>query len=444
MTETTVETMEERLNDFDPQVREQALKELRDKLDRGELSAEPDRGRVNLHMHSFHSYNACGWSPSALAWQARKRGLHEIAKIEFDVLDGMEEFERACAAMKLRRFSGLETRVYMERYDGTEINSPGEPGIAYHLGLGFPSPEPPAAQAPFLRDLRAKAEQRTRGIMERVNRHLQRVTLDYERDVRPLTPSGNATERHLCLAYARKAAECFSAEELARFWSGVLGVDAEALELPDGVTLQKTIRSKLMKRGGPGYVDPDPAAFPALQEFNAFVRGCGAVPAVAWLNGRSGAEADPGALLDAAVEDGAEAVNLVPDRNFTPGVDDDLVKNLYAFVDAARARDLPVVAGTEMNSPGNKVVDDFDSAELAPLLPLFREGGHIFYAHSVLEREAGLGMLSDWAVRAFGGDRAARNAFYADLGEKLSPDASGLFSDLDERAEPARLLERVV
>ena len=33
--------------------------------------------------------------------------------------------------------------------------------------------------------------------------------LDYEQDVLPLTPAGNATERHICLAYACKARGCF-------------------------------------------------------------------------------------------------------------------------------------------------------------------------------------------------------------------------------------------
>ena len=42
-------------------------------------------------------------------------------------------------------------------------------------------------------------------MLARVNAYLDPVELDFERDVMPLTPNGNATERHLCEAYERKA-----------------------------------------------------------------------------------------------------------------------------------------------------------------------------------------------------------------------------------------------
>ena len=59
---------------------------------------------------------------------------------------------------------------------------------------------------------------------------LNPLTLDYDQDVLPLTPKGNATERHLCLAYARKAAEHLEESALRAFWSEKLGVAAEDLK----------------------------------------------------------------------------------------------------------------------------------------------------------------------------------------------------------------------
>jgi hypothetical protein len=48
---------------------------------------------------------------------------------------------------------------------------------------------------------------------------LDPLVLEYEKDVAPLTPQGNATERHLCLAYARKAAAQYPEESALRaFW----------------------------------------------------------------------------------------------------------------------------------------------------------------------------------------------------------------------------------
>ncbi len=67
----------------------------------------------------------------------------------------------------------------------------------------------------------------------------------------------------------------------------------------------------------------------------------------------------------------------------------------------AERHDFPIIVGTEMNSPGNKFVDSFGTAELAPLVPVFLRGAHIIYGHSVLQRQSGLGYLSEWAKKTF-------------------------------------------
>ena len=72
--------------------------------------------------------------------------------------------------------------------------------------------------------MRAAAEQRTRDMLNRVNIYMRPVELDYEKDVVPLTPKGNATERHLCEAFERKAGEVFpDAARRVAFWQEKLG-----------------------------------------------------------------------------------------------------------------------------------------------------------------------------------------------------------------------------
>ena len=94
---------------------------------------------------------------------------------------------------------------------------------------------------------------------------------------------------------------------------------------------------------------------------------------------------------------GAAALNIIPDRNYTPGVKDQKLQNLYDVVELAEKHHFPIIVGTEMNAPGNKFVDSFGTAELKPLAPVFLKGAHIVYAHSVLQRQSGLGYLSAWA-----------------------------------------------
>ncbi|MCU0914148.1 MAG: hypothetical protein MUC88_06255, partial [Planctomycetes bacterium] len=366
-----IEQLEQQLDSFDAGERRQALAILLEKVKAGEITL-PETGRfVNLHCHTFFSYNTYGYSPTKFAWLARKAGLAVVGTTDFDVLDALDEFRAACRLLGLRGCCGLETRVYVPEFATRVINSPGEPGISYHMGVGFPSAKVPASQRKFLQSLKETAQKRNRDLMQRVNHYLSPIELDYERDVLTLTPAGNATERHMCLAYAHQARDHFGAtsDELAAFWSQKLGTDAKKLGLPAGRDLLNTIRAKTMKRGGVGYVQPDSGSFPLMADTNHFILAAGGMPVHTWLDGTSDGEQAIEELLDVAMSTGAVALNVIPDRNYTPGSQDQKVKNLYHVVEVAQKRHLVVVEGTEMNSPGQKFVDDFTTQELAPLLP---------------------------------------------------------------------------
>ena len=136
---------------------------------------------------------------------------------------------------------------------------------------------------------------------------------------------------------------------------------------------------------------------------------------------------------------GAAALSIIPDRNYTPGVKDRKLENLHHVVEMARNRQFPIIVGTERNAPGNKFVDSFQTAELAPLLPVFLRGAHIVYAHSVLQGQAGLGYLSRWATKTFN-TLAAKNDFFESLGQKLTPETEGRLAGLTETATPEQVL----
>lgn len=419
-----LETLETLLDSFDAGRRAAALDVLCTHARNGDIVLPPPNGEVNQHAHTFFSYNAYGCSPSKLAWLFRKAGVELAGIVDFDVLDGLDEFLAACDRTGLKGCGGMETRVFVPEFADKEINSPGEPGVAYHLGLGFTSSVPPKGFEAFSRNLRKTAEQRNRELIAKVNAYLSPVELDYEQDVLPLTPAGNATERHICLAYARQAAARFAdPAALAGFWQDKLGVAADGLDLPDGKAVQNAIRAKTMKSGGVGYVRPGAGSFPKMADFNRFILAAGAVPAAAWLNGLTAGEREMERLLDIEMAGGVAMLNIIPDRNFTPGKKDEKLDALYAVVELAQRRGLPVIAGTEMNSPGNRFTDNFASAELRPLLPVFMEGGFILYAHSVLQRACGKGYCSDWAAETFP-DVRAKNRFFADAGRSIRPGAT--------------------
>lgn len=438
-----IEELERRLDSFDAAERRRALESLCEKVKSGQIELPEAGTDVNLHCHTFFSYNTYGYSPSKFAWLARKAGLAVAGVVDFDVLDALEEFLEAARVLGLKGCAGLESRVYVPEFATRVMTSPGEPGITYHMGVGFPTARLKGRQRGFLLGLREMAQQRNRELMGRVNAYLKPVELDYERDVLVLTPSGNATERHMCLAYARKArAMLGGADALAGFWLEKLGMEISREALPEGRELLDTIRAKTMKRGGVGYVPPDKGSFPLMSDTNRFLKQAGAIPTLTWLDGTSEGEQAIEELLEVAVSTGAAAVNVIPDRNYTPGAKGVKLQNLYAVVELAEKLHLPVVVGTEMNSPGQKFVDDFSTDELSPLVPVFLRGAHIFYAHSVLQQKCGLGYTSEWADRNFKG-AADKNEFFRRLGGTLKPEQENALSGLVADASPEQVMERI-
>ncbi len=454
-----IEELEIKLDSFDPGERKDALLALCEMVRGGRIELAPSDTKVNIHCHTFFSYNTYGYSPSKFAWLARKAGLAVAGVVDFDVLDALEEFLEAARLLGLKGCGGLESRVYVPEFSTRVMTSPGEPGITYHMGVGFPKAKLEGDRGEFLLGLRRMAQQRNRDLMGRVNKHLLPVELDYERDVLVLTPSGNPTERHICLAYARKAKKIFGDDKaLADFWSQKLGAAASDIlplaqtcprakrrndkeEWSEGRDLLNTIRAKTMKRGGVGYVLPDKGSFPLMAETNQFFLSAGAIPTLTWLDGTSDGEKDIEELLEVSMSTGAAAINIIPDRNYTPGAKDEKAENLYEVVELAEKLHLPVVMGTEMNSPGQKFVDDFDSDELSPLAPVFLKGAHIVYAHSALQQQCGLGYTSEWAKKTFK-NVAQKNEFFEELGCSLKVEQEERLSEFAEDVTAEEMLEK--
>ena len=212
------EKLEQQLNDFDSQTRRNALKSLLEQVHAGHITFPEQTRDFNLHCHTFFSFNGYGYSPTYLAWKGRCEGLYAMGLVDFDVLDGVDEFLEACHMVGVRACAGMETRIFVPEFDTREISSPGEPGIAYHMGVGFTATQ--VQDNTLLHQLSKIAQGRNQGLVDRVNAFLDPVKLDYTKDILPLVPKGNATERHVCVAYDNKAKELFpDASSRITFWS---------------------------------------------------------------------------------------------------------------------------------------------------------------------------------------------------------------------------------
>ena len=439
--------LQQALNSFDLDTRRAALAELVARAERGEFGQADQHPIVNMHCHTFFSFNAYGHSPASLAWLARQQGFLAAGIVDFDVLDAVDEFLAACDVAGVRGSAGIETRVFIPEFATREINSPGEPGVSYHMGIGYVTGQVPAEVAPILASMRSRAERRNRAMLERVNAHLAPVALDYEADVLPLTPAGNATERHMLAAYIQAAADRFpDLADRAAFWADKLGTPLAQVEgmLGDYAKFSNLVRGKLMKKGGVGYVTPTPESFPTVEEFHRFIIACGALPTATWLDGTSAGEQDIEELMALLIAKGAAAANIIPDRNWNiadPATRELKVRKLHEYVQLCRDLDLPINVGTEMNSPGNKLVDDFNVPEMAPVRDIMLEGAFFIYGHTLMQRHLGLGYQSAWA-QAHMSTRRARNEFYTAVGRSVPPGIAGAARLVRVNAEmdPAQVL----
>ncbi len=420
------EELIEKLDSFDAEERRRALEQLA-------ASEEPEgradrRPEVNLHCHTFFSYNAYGYSPSRFTWEAHRYGLEVAGIVDFDVLDGVREFLEAGQLLRLKTIAGFESRVFIPEYSEVQINSPKEPGVFYLIGTGFTQlPQPGTRAAETLESMARCARRRNEKMLRRVNEHLDPVTIDYEEDVLPLTPASNATERHMLVAYERRAREMFPEEDdLAQFWAEKLDEPLEHIGelLNDVVKLKKLIRARLMKYGGVGYAPPEEGSFPSLDEVVQMTLECGALPSGGWLDGTSEGESDPMAHFAFLRDKGIPTITVIPDRNWNlddPAERRTRVQNFHAALKAARRLHMPVLVGTEMNKHGQKFVDTFGASPMEPHRQQFLDGAHIAWGHTLLKMTAGVGVSGPWARERFGGDVAARNEFFRRVGAARCP-----------------------
>ena len=84
-------------------------------------TALPGLRPFNMHCHSFFSYNGYGYSPTHIAALAAKAGWRSAGLVDFDVLDGVDEFLNACAALRVPAAAGMETRVFASHAGWCEV-----------------------------------------------------------------------------------------------------------------------------------------------------------------------------------------------------------------------------------------------------------------------------------------------------------------------------------
>jgi len=375
-------TLLQEIDSFDLSIRQEALKKAiaykkRDKI----FFPPPSPERFNLHIHTFHSYNTYGWSPSHILLEAAEKRFSYTALIDFDSLEAATETRQAGDLLNLPVLNGFETRVFIKEWAEQEINSPGEPGIFYLVGFGYSqTPDSTNPIYSLLTRLRKIANKRNRKIVERLNPLLAPCTIEYEKDVLLATPSQNPTERHIISAYIKQSRKIPDLS-IYDFWADILQLTKKSLEplFLQESSFQEKVRSILIKQGGPGYIPPDLRSFPEFDDVAEAISSSEGILTGTWLDGSSSAEKDPIAFLRFLKKKGIQLCCTIPERNWNisdPKVKKEKLQAFSAFTSAADTLGIPLICGTEMNKTGQPFFDDFSQPDLSPFLKQFQQGVH--------------------------------------------------------------------
>lgn len=443
----TLEALNSRLTDERRQALNEAVTSFRD----GSVVRPHDTGWVNVLARTFFSYSYDSFSPARLAWEAVIRGLSVIGSADYGNLGALGELQLAGDALGIRATVSMETKVYVPAYADREINCPDQPGFLRCLGVGFTNvPSLNCESGNLIASLPGQSRDRNKARIARFNPILNPVCIDYDENVIPLTPAGNATPEHLAAAYALKAMELFpDRNDRAVFWADVMGRPPQEVEelLDDEASFRDVLWEKLT-RFSPD--TPQPEEYPNIDNFFDAVREAGAIPCLYWLGGFTDGEADSSRLLDDAVNWGVRAVAIAPDSCWNivanPEEKESRLGAMANFIAQARKHNLPILAGSPMSKAKQKFVDSFDAPELAPYFRDFTDGAFWLYGHATLERASGLGAMSEWAGHVFGRDRAARNAFYLQVGKKAFPGKATRvrIASLGAEPDPGDILDALV
>ena len=105
----------------------------------GQLDPSAPTGKLqSARPQLFFPITPSAFRPSAIAWLAKREGIQLMGIIDFDTLEGTEEFLWACEQLNVRGTVSLETRIYLPEFADRVITSMGQLGVALlHSFPGF-------------------------------------------------------------------------------------------------------------------------------------------------------------------------------------------------------------------------------------------------------------------------------------------------------------------
>jgi hypothetical protein len=384
---------------------------------------------VNNHVHIPPNFSAFDDAEDVMATGARE-GVRVIGASNFHDQRVYRRVADAAEANGIVPLFGIEliTVLDTERLAaagvpaGARINDPGNPGRIYLCGKGIdpfrvPSPEAARIDAAARAANMGRAARMTMLLRARfeaagVAAPIDDAAITADVAARAGVPADWVVlqERHLAMAFQQLLFEAVPAGERVARLAAVYGAPPAAAP-DDAVAVQGEIRSRLMKAGGPAFVDESPLTFEDGVRLILAWDGIPAYPTLA--DGTSPVcpfEDGPDDLAARLGALGIHAAELIPGRNAPDVVD--------AYVRAFRAAGIVVTAGTEHNTLDRIPLEPEARGGAAlseEAREAFYEGACVIAGHQA-ERAAGRPGFVDAAGSFGSGDRKTWIKRFAALG----------------------------
>ncbi len=353
--------------------------------------AEPAPVKVNSHVHLPPNFSAFHSVAEAVD-RAAAEGVRVLGASNYYDYAVYDHFAELCRDRGIFPLFGTEVLCLDAGLLQAQrrVNDPVNPGKMYVCGKGIThfAPMAPAAER-LMAAVRRSDSARTATMVSRLSQVFSergvQICLD-ERAVKALVAERYGVpsdlvylqERHVALAFQEALFATVPSAERARALSSVL--QAEVGSPVSSIEAQDAIRTLLMKKGKPGYVEETFIDFDRAYQLVLALGGVPCYPVLA--DGASPVaefESDAGALAKALRDRRIYAAELIPNRN--------TLEVLRDYVVGLRAAGIAVLAGTEHNT-----------LEMVPLEPncardapvpvevgdVFWEGACIVAAHQYL------------------------------------------------------------
>jgi hypothetical protein len=401
------------------------------------MAAARPRLAFNTHLHVPPNFSAFTTVEDCVETAARE-GVKVIGTSNFHDFGVYDRFETAARERGLTPLFGLEfiSLMAQEREDGIRINDPDNPGRAYICGKGIPAPTHPDADASvFLERAKSANEERTATMVDRMRDLLAEAGLDLDVSYTSIVsvvadraavpaPWVVLQERHVALGFQVALFDALAEERRSRLLERVYGQPPRAAA-DDAVATQGELRSRLMKAGGPAFVEETAVPF---EDAVAFIRGLDAItiyPTVAdGIIPICEFEDPVDALVERMLGRDIYGAELIPNRNAPEVVEE--------YASAWREAGIFVMLGTEHNTQERIPVQPMCRGGVPVpdrVLDIAWEGTCIVAAHQHLRQQGEPGYVDrSGALHPTFPDAETRMRYFAEMGAELIHEAIGAAS----------------